>query len=356
MLYTVIMAGGSGTRLWPISREANPKQLHALVNDKVLIQETVDRFRPLLPPENIWIVTNKRYQEQITALVPDVPQHQIIGEPYPLGTTLAIALAMIKVVRRNPEATVVVAWSDSYIAEEENFRTAVKVSARAVNIAEGVIIGVNPTYPATGYGYIQMGEQIWDLEPDRVFWIERFIEKPDLATAKRFAQRWDYLWNPGISVWKAERFLNLLERLCPQEWLALQRIIPYLDTHREEEVLAEALAEVPKIPIDYAIYEKAERLAVVPADLGWSDIGTWDALKAILPPNEGTNRIRGEVITLNTEECLIYAKDRLIATVGLRDIIIVDAGDCLLVAHRSEAQRVKDLVELLRQKGKEQYL
>ncbi|MBW3622989.1 MAG: NTP transferase domain-containing protein, partial [Armatimonadetes bacterium] len=356
-MYAVIMAGGSGTRLWPTSRETNPKQLHALVSEKPMIQETVERLTPLIRTEDMWVVTNDSYVYRIRQHLPNMPESHVVGEPFALGTTLAIGLAMLKVAQVDPQGTVVVAWSDSYISNQEAFVQALKLAEEAAQQAEGVIIGVNPTYPATGYGYIKMGSPIRNIEGGDAFWIEEFIEKPNIERAKEFAQRWEYLWNPGIAVWRVDKLLRLFERLRPREYEALKRIEPALGTKDENAALERELREIPKLAIDYTIYEKADHLAVVPADLGWSDIGTWDALKEVLPPNDGTNVVRGpEVITMDTEECLIFGDTRLVATLGVKDLVIVDTGDALLVAHRSKSQEVKEVVEKLRKEGKKHYL
>jgi mannose-1-phosphate guanylyltransferase len=344
------MAGGSGTRLWPISRSHNPKQLHALVSDKPMIQETAERLRPVAPPENMWVVTNQSYLYRIRQYLKDVPDSHVVGEPFPLGTTLAIGLAMFKVSKTDPQGVVVVGWSDSYIGNEEAFLDAIQLAEEAAQVSDGVIIGVNPTFPSTGYGYIKMGRPLKDIQKGDVFQISEFIEKPDLERAKQYVQRWEYLWNPGIAVWRADKLLGLFERLRPKEFQALKRIEPYLDTPQESEAIERELKDIPKLAIDYTIHEKAERLAVVPADLAWNDIGTWDALIDVLPANEGTNVVRGKnIIAMDTEDSLIFSDDRLIATLGIRDLVVVDTGDCVLVAHRNKSQQVKDVVERLKE-------
>jgi mannose-1-phosphate guanylyltransferase len=231
-----------------------------------------------------------------------------------------------------------------------------KLAEEAAQIADGVIIGVNPTFPSTGYGYIKMGRPIRNVQNGDAFWIEEFIEKPDADRAKQYVQRWEYLWNPGIAVWRVDKLLGLFERLRPKEYEALKRIEPSLGTPGESKAIEKELQDLPKLAIDYTIHEKAENLAVVPADLGWSDIGTWDALKDILPPNRGTNVVKGdEVITVDTEDCIIFGDNRLIAALGVRDLVIVDTGDCLLVAHRDQAQKVKDVVEQLKEQKLHKY-
>lgn len=357
-MYAVIMAGGSGTRLWPVSRETNPKQLHSLISDRPMIQETVDRLKPIVSPDQMWVVTNESYIYRIRQYLPEVPEDHVMGEPFPLGTTLAIGVACLKVAQVDPQGTVVVAWSDSFISNQDAFMDALKLAEEAAQTANGVIIGVNPTFPSTGYGYIKMGSPISNMQGGDVFWIEQFIEKPDLERAKRFVKSWEYLWNPGIAVWRVDKLLGLFEQLRPREYEALKRIEPALGSRDESKVIAEELESIPKLAIDYTIHEKAEKLAVIPADLGWSDIGTWDALKDVLPPNQGTNVVRGQdVITIDTEECLIMGdENRLIATLGVKDLIVVDTGDALLVAHRSKAQQVKEVVEQLRATKRDKYL
>jgi len=355
-VYAVIMAGGSGTRLWPISREARPKQVHALVSDRPMIRETVDRLLPVVSPQQMLVLTNAAYVDQIRALLPDVPPEHVVGEPFPLGTNLGVGLGAAMVAKKDPEATLVVAWADSYISEPDAFLCALSVAERTCHVADGVIIGVNPTFPSTGYGYISVGEEVAELHPERVFWIERFIEKPDLATAQQLVRKWGYLWNPGISVWRVDNLLNLYKKLRPRDHEALTRLSPCLWTQTQVEAIRTELSNLEKIAIDYAIYEKADRLAVVPADLGWSDIGTWASLKDVLPDNVGTNHVRGQHVGLDTHNCLIFGNDRMVATLGVSDLVVVDAGDCILVAHRDHSQQVKDLVDMMRKNGLEEYL
>ncbi|HEY3282770.1 MAG TPA: sugar phosphate nucleotidyltransferase [Armatimonadota bacterium] len=355
-MHAVIMAGGSGTRLWPASRKHHPKQLHALVSDQTLIRETLERILLVVPPEHTWVFTNEGYVSKMRAEVPEVTPEHVVSEPFPLGTSLAIGLAALMVSLEDPTATLLVAWSDNTVTEAEAFREALTLADRAAQKADGVIVGVRPTYAATGYGYIKMGHPLHDGGLEGAYWIERFVEKPNAKTAQEYLEDGGYLWNPGIAVWRVDRLLELFARFCPEEHEALMRLRPALGTEGEAEAIHRELGPLKKEAIDYTIHERAEHLATIPADLGWSDIGTWAALKDVLPPNQGSNLVRGPWTGLHTEGCLIYAKDRLITTLGVTDLVIVDTGDCILVAHRDNSQQVKDLVDRLKEQGHTHYL
>lgn len=348
-MVAVFMAGGSGTRLWPLSREDNPKQLHALVGDQSLMAQTVERVFPLIEPRDVWIVTAARYVDRIAEHAPEVSRDHIIAEPFPLGTNLAVGLGALCVSSENPDAVMFVGWADSYIANNEEFRQALARAQYVAPEVDGVILGVKTTYPATGYGYIEMGEPI-DGHHD-TYRIARFLEKPDPATAVHLHESWKYLWNPGISVWKASRLLDLIAEYKPSHYEALMAVKPFVGTAGFAEAMQKHFADLDREAIDTAVFEKARNLATIPVDLGWSDVGSWSALHEVLAP-QGGNVTRGMVVTRDTENCLIYGQDRLIATMGVKDLVVVDAGDAILIAHRDCCDRLKDLHNAIRDAGR----
>jgi mannose-1-phosphate guanylyltransferase len=354
-MYALIMAGGSGTRLWPKSRKDHPKQLHPLVTKNSLIQETVKQITPLVPPQKVFIVTNKSYVGKIKKQIPKVPKKNILCESQPLGTASAVGLGMIELKKIDPYGKVVVLWSDSHIQKKKNFISALKLAEKVAG-KRGVIIGVNPTFPSTAYGYIQIGSGIERFGKMKVFEIKRFIEKPDIKKAKEFLDSWQYLWNPGISVWKVSKFLQLFKKFLPKHFKALTKVEKVLGRKEEQEVMAYEFKNLDPIPIDYAIYEKAKNLAVVPANLGWSDIGNWAALKDLLSKTKKANVVKGEHLGIDTSGSLIHGYDRLIVTVGMKDIIVVDSDDVVLVCSKDKAQDVKKVVEKLKKDGKDHYL
>ncbi len=355
-MYALIMAGGSGTRLWPKSRKEYPKQLHSLVTKNSLIQETVSLIKPLVPPEKIWVVTWKNYAGKINKQIPKIPKKNILCESHPLGTASAVALGMIKLQKKDPKAKVVVLWSDSHIQKKKQFISALKLAKKVAEEVPGVIIGVNPTCPSTAYGYIQMGSDIGKFGKTKVFKIKKFIEKPDIKKAKNFLDSWEYQWNPGISVWEVSKFMNLFKKFLPKHFKALEKVGNATSLKEEQKIMDNKFKNLDPIPIDYAIYEKAKNLAVVPADLGWSDIGNWGTLKDLLSKTNKANVIKGEHIGIDTSGSLIMGYDRLIVTVGLKDIIVVDTNDVILVCPKDKAQDVKKAVEELKNNGKDHYL
>jgi len=352
-LKAVFIAGGAGTRLWPLSRESRPKQFHALAGDVSLMRQTVERVLPIIHASDVWVVTGERYVAQTAAELPELPAGQIIGEPFPLGTNLAVGLGALHVARRDPDAVVFVGWADSYVRDGEEFRRALLAAARVARETEGVIVGVRPTYPATGYGYIRAGAAIEGSEGE--YAIAGFEEKPSEARARSFVADGSYLWNPGMSVWVASHLLELIRLHKPAHHEALLKVEPHLDTPREREAMEEAFAGLDREPIDTAVFEKAEGLATVVTDPGWSDVGTWAAvyeLSADAAPGESANVTHGEVVTLDSAGCLVHAAEgRPVFTLGVSDLVIIDAGDCLLVARRDQAERLKELHALAKQSG-----
>lgn len=349
-LKAVFIAGGAGTRLWPLSRGARPKQFHALAGEASLMRQTVERVLPVIAARDVWVVTGARYVEQTRAELPEVPAEQVVGEPFPLGTNLAVGLGALHVARRDPEAVIFVGWADSYFRDGEEFRRVLLEAARVAREAAGVIVGVRPTHPATGYGYIRAGEPLAGFEG--AYRIEGFEEKPDEARARAFVGEGRYYWNPGMSAWVASRLLELIRVHKPEHHEALLRLEPHLGTPREREMMEEAFAGLDREAIDTAVFEKAEGLATVVTDPGWSDVGTWAAVYELGAEGEAGNATRGEVVALDTRGCLIHAAEgRPVFALGVSDLVVVDAGDCLLVARRDQAERLKELHALAKEKG-----
>lgn len=346
--YAAIMAGGSGTRLWPRSRENRPKQLHAFITDRTLIQETVADITPLIPADRILVVTSQKYISQIREQVPEV--HHYLVEPYKLGKLLAIGAAAHYLAELDPQAVMVLLWADSHIGNKEAF---VKVLQKAIAAAEkgtNSIIGVRPTYPATQYGYIELGPEI----APGIHRLASFKEKPDYVTAEHFLHSSRFVWNPGISVWRVDKLLALYRKFQPKHAAALASLVPVIRNSEFTNVAAETLKELEKLEIEDTIYAQADDLAVIPADIGWDDVGNWAAIKDLLQ-KEG-NVIRGKHVGIDTENCLIHGHKKLIATIGLRDIIVVDTPDAILIADKHQSQKVKEVVDRLKELGLKEYL
>ncbi|WP_417382997.1 mannose-1-phosphate guanylyltransferase [Gimesia sp.] len=358
MLHTVVMAGGSGTRFWPQSRKAIPKQLLKLVGQQTMIQETVSRCRELSDPQRIWIATNGTLSPEVKLQLPQLNSEHILVEPVPRNTAPCIGLAAIHLLYVDPEATMLVVSSDHVIQPESGFVKTIR-QAEALIEAEPetlALIGVPPTYPATGYGYIQTGPPFAaSLSGLKV---EEFKEKPDPETAQQYCDSGDYLWNCGIFAWKADRILMALKKREPEMYAALNRISAVIGTPDYETVLAEQFAAMKSISIDYAVLEHSKGLlAVVPAEFEWDDVGNWNTLQKYFPTDANGNTILGPHCGLETSNSIIRTTDdHLIATFGVENCLIVHTPDATLIAPKDDESAIKKLVTLIEERGYEQYL
>jgi mannose-1-phosphate guanylyltransferase len=353
-LYVVIPAGGSGTRLWPLSRAANPKFLHQLTGDeRSMIQATAERLAPLALPERTFVVTGGAHAAQVARQLPDLPADNILIEPGPRDSAPAIGLAAALIHSRDPEAIMGSFASDHLVRDEGRFREVVRTAAFAASEGYLMTIGIEPTGPETGYGYIRRGEP---LHCEGGFRVEQFKEKPTRPVAEEWVATGQYAWNAGMFVWQCAAMLKELRRQQRELYDGLMQIVAAWDTGKREEVLAKTWPELPRIPIDTAIMEGAAeqgRVGVVAGDFGWDDVGDWDTLATILArPGESNVRLRCEPenhLAHDTERTLVVSSaGRLIATLGVSDLVIVDTPDALLVCARDRAQDVKKLVDQLK--------
>jgi len=357
MMYAVIMAGGSGTRLWPQSRKDRPKQFHSLTSDRSLLQETVARLEPAIDADHLYTIANKSHVKPIREQLGWLPESHVIGEPSARNTAPAVGITAVILQHKDPDAIMLVLPADHFIARAEEFR-------RILNTAEAVIrddeflmtIGIKPTYAETGYGYIEIAAEYKEIGEDQVFWVKSFKEKPDMETAQKYVASWRYVWNSGMFAWKASTILKAFEKHAPDIYEGLVRFRDALGTAKEAEVLKEVYRRFPNISVDYAILEKAENVLVAPADIGWSDIGSWSALHELLSFDGQTNVVRGRHVGIDTYNCLIHGGARLVATVGLDNMIIVDTDDVLLVVPKGRSQDVKKLLDKLQRQGRTEYL
>ena len=349
----LILAGGSGTRLWPMSVEKTPKQLLSIIGESSLMTQSVARLASVVEKNDIWIVTNGACAAQVNDHCPEVPEIQIIAEPFPLGTCLAVGLGLMHITRQDPDAIVVVGWADSYIGNESRFQEALRIAEMLVDNVDGVILSVPPTYPATGYGYVETGDPIPGSE--NCYEIRRFEEKPTTSRADEFIASGHHYWNTGISVWKASKLLNLMADHTPDHFRALERVAPHLGTPSERTMIEECFADLERVSIDHAIFEKADRMATIAIDLNWSDIGSWSAVHDILAGTE-KNVTRGPVVTVDTDKCLIFSQKRLIATLGVSNLVIVETADAVLIANKDDTERMKELYDEVRKYGGDKYL
>jgi mannose-1-phosphate guanylyltransferase len=355
-LYALIMAGGSGTRLWPRSRRDSPKQFLDITSSRTMLQETYDRIRPLIPPGRIWVITNDSYVGTVREQLPEVSARNVIGEPAGHGTGPAIGLAAVTLNRIAPDAIMIVQTADHLIKDVETFRSVLLAAAQVAAEDHLVTLGIQPSQPETGYGYIHRGEPLGRFNGHAVYRVRRFVEKPDLATALQMLAGGEYYWNSGMFAWRVDVILRELERYMPALYTQLTEIARFIDTPRERAMLERVWAEVANQTIDYGVMERADDVAVVPADIGWSDVGSWATLFELLPLDDNNNVVIGEHVGVETRDTLIYSPHRLIATVGVQDLIIVDTDDALLVCPRHRAQEVKALVDELKRSNRHKYL
>lgn len=354
LLTPVILAGGSGTRLWPLSRQLYPKQFLPLLGVKTLLQQTIERLQGLDCQAPI-VVCNEEHRflaaEQLRQT--GIDDGAIILEPVPKNTAPAIALAAHEALRRDEEAMLLVLPADHLIEDTASFHAAVKKALAAAKEGNLVTFGIVPHRPETGYGYIRRGRE----QSKEVFSVLAFVEKPDEATAKEYLKTGEYYWNSGMFLFGAKDYLEELERHAPDMAdsceKAFSRVKKDLDFLRIDE---KAFATCPKDSIDYAVMEKTKKAMVVPLDAGWNDIGSWASLHDVCPKDENKNCVTGDVLTEDTENCLVRSESRLVAAAGLKDVIIVETKDAVLVIHKDSAQDIKTLVEKLEAEGKSEHI
>lgn len=354
-LYALILAGGVGTRLWPRSRTTMPKQMLGLTSKRTMIQQTFDRVREMIPPGNIWVMTNAEYVDLVRSQLPEIPFANVVGEPSPRGTAPAIGLGAQFVAKQNPEGVMFCLHADHFIANEDAYRAAMKSAAALAGEGWLVNLGVTPLRAETGYGYVELGDQVGTFEGQPGYQVVRFREKPDADTAKQFVESGHYLWNSGIFCWRADRIQAEFTRLLPHVQTTLTRIGSAIGSPNFQETLwSEWESLRGETTIDHGIMEHAGQVATVPMDVGWNDVGAWDSLAALLPHDTSGNSVTGEgdTIVLDTENTFVHSEEKLVAVVGVRDLIVVDMNDALLVIHRERAQDVKQIVNELKARGR----
>ena len=351
----LIMAGGKGERFWPRSRVSLPKQFLSLTDDgKTMIQLTVERISPLVNIEDVYIATNKNYKELVKQQLPGIPEENILCEPVGRNTAPCIGLGAAHVAKKYDDATMIVLASDHLIKNNEifteTFTQACEVAEKGENL---VTIGITPNYPETGYGYIKYDQ---NTKEGSAYAVEKFVEKPVLEVAKEYLADGHYLWNSGMFVWKVSTILNNFKKLLPESYAALMKIKESVGTADEEAVLNKEFMNLEAESVDYAIMEKADNIYIIPGNFGWDDIGSWLAVGRIKKTDDVNNVVNGNVVTVNTKNCVIEGADKLIATVGLRDMVVVDTKDATLISTKENAGEIKKVLAKLRETGKNQYL
>jgi len=350
----VILAGGSGTRLWPLSTQAKPKQFLKLASDRSLIQQTADRLSPLVDSKNLWVVCGRAHAQGMKRDLPEMPEGQILVEPQAKNTAAAIALAAIALRERDPKAVMVVLPADHSIPRDdwEKFRQTLDFGARLAR-DKGVLVtlGIKPRDPATGYGYIEKGEVLTEGTEPR-FKVRSFREKPDAKQAQEYFSSGNFFWNSGMFLWSVETYLAELAKHLPATAKAFEELSGHLGKNDWEAALQKAFSMVENISVDYAVMEKSERTVVLPAAFAWDDVGSYSSFEEILPADAQGNHFQGEIVTLDSANNIVLSSGTPIALIGVQGLIVVQTPQGVLVLPKEREQDVKKVVEALRERGK----
>ena len=351
--YGVIMAGGGGTRFWPLSRHEEPKQLLNLSGKDLMINETIDRVATICDKSDIFIVTNvDQVAKMKTATVGRITDNHILSEPSARNTAACIVYAAFEIIKKYGDGIMCVFPADHYIKNETEFTRILKEAVKVAEEGALVTLGITPTFPSTGYGYIKFDKNESNLAKKVI----EFKEKPDIETAKKYVDSGEYSWNSGMFVWKASVVLEQFEKLLPDVYSCLLKIADAMSTPKEVEVINEVYPTIPSISIDYGIMEKSDKVKVISADMGWNDVGSWDNLGVLYDSDEEGNVFAGENISIDTHNCITYSKKRVISTIGVDNLIIVETDDAILVCDKNRAQDVKLIVEKLKSDGRKELL
>jgi len=345
------MAGGSGTRFWPLSRRSRPKQFLPIISDKTMLEETVNRLAPLIPASRILTIAGEEHTRLIGELTPGIPEKNRLVEPAARNTAPSLLLATAAVYSRDPDAVVAALPADHLIRDGDRFRAVLEAGAIAASTRDRILtFGVPPTFPSTGYGYIRFNRENPDpVSGEPVFEVLEFKEKPDADTALTFLRAGTYYWNSGIFLWKASTFARKLQLYAPEMFSFWEEMIPAL-AGGDKRALVDIFRRIPSISIDYALMEKAKGIGMCPGDFGWSDVGSWSALYDFRERDSRGNAVRGRKRILDSENCLVHNPGRLTALIGVRDLIVVNTEDALMICRRERDQEVRAMVRDLQEK------
>lgn len=347
--HLVIMAGGIGSRFWPMSTPERPKQfVDVLGTGRTFIQMTVDRFKGILPPENVWVVTSQAYKDIVAEQLPEMPQGNILLEPCRRNTAPCIAYAAWRIKSIDPKATIVVSPSDHLVLDTPEFQRVVKSAMDFASTSDAIVtLGMKPTRPETGYGYIQTDMSCPSARNKEIYRVDAFREKPDLATAEKYIRKPNMLWNAGIFIWNVSTIVNALRVYAPEINEVFENLLPLYGTDKEQDAINENFPKCESISVDYAILEKSEEIYCFPASFGWSDLGTWGSLRENVSRDNNGNAVIGDnVQTYETRDCVIHcSEERRVVVQGLDGYIVAEKDNTLLICKLSEEQRIKQFSE-----------
>lgn len=348
----IIMAGGSGTRFWPLSRVRRPKQFLPIISEKTMIEETVLRLQPEIAPDSVYTIAGADHTRIIAEMVPDIPRENLLVEPQGRNTAPSLMLATAVIYRENPEDVVIALPADHLISKPEIFRKKLMAAALAAESSRRIItFGIPPAFPSTGYGYIRFSKtEINSIKGEKFFAVREFKEKPDLIRAREFLKAGTYYWNSGMFLWRAGAFAEKLEKYAPDLFPFWEEMLAALDS-RKGGLLEDIFSRIPSISIDYALMERAEGIAMCEGDFGWSDVGAWSSLDEIWEKDLARIAARGETLALDSEDCLVFNPGKLTTLIGVKDLIVVDTDDVLLICRKDLDQQVKSAVEALKKKA-----
>jgi mannose-1-phosphate guanylyltransferase len=345
-LFAVIMAGGVGSRFWPRSKEKKPKQLIRILGENTMIQDTVNRLNGLVENKNIYVITNKIQKLRVKEQLPQIPEENIIDEPFGKNTAACIGLASILIKQKNPEAITITLPSDHLIKDDEEFRKCLSTAANYAYKTNGLVtIGVTPTRPETGYGYIQFDDE--KIE-DNIYKVLTFAEKPSLSIAKQFIESGDFLWNAGIFIWRVDTILSEIEQYLPDLYEGLRKIEETIGTAEFEKQLVTEYGQLKSVSIDYGVMEKTSNVFLTKADFYWNDLGNWEAVYEISEKNDDGNSITGDVYVQDTFSSYIFSPRKFTAAIGVENLIIINTNEALLICNRNNAQDVRSIVDYLK--------
>lgn len=356
--FSTILAGGGGTRFWPLSRQELPKQLLNISGNDIMLNDTIGRYEGIIPLENTIVVTNQSQADLLQKIMhSSVPKNNILIEPVARNTAASILYAALFIEKTHGDSIMVVLPSDHYITNEEQFKKTLDEACTVAMDSDRIVtIGIKPTFPSTGYGYIKYENLPVMTSPCAIYDVAEFVEKPNFQKAQGYLNSGNYLWNSGIFIWKTSIIIENFKRYLPRLYKAMQPLKDYLGTEHEAEMIQTIYPTLQNISIDYGILERCDEVVVVAGDFGWNDIGSWDALGAIFPPDELGNIVKANHLGIETRNSIVYGNGRLITTIGVDGLIIADTEDALLICAKDKAQTVKEMVALLEEKGMREYI